>query len=158
DPVQTIGSQIVEAIRAHSAVSHPEARAEARQLLEEVCFSDPDRGLSEYPHRLSGGQQQRALLAIALAGRPSILIADEPTTAPDPRLAADVLDTLDRLRRQRGLALLLITHDLGAVARYCSRVLVLYAGRVVEEARTADLFRSPLHPYTRGLLACLPKI
>ncbi len=155
DPVQTIGSQIVEAIRAHSAVARGEALSQARRLLEEVSFTDPDRGLSEYPHRLSGGLRQRACLAIALASRPSVLIADEPTTALDATLAADVLDLLGELRRQRGLALLLITHDLGAVARHTDRCLVVYAGRVVEEARTGDLFRFPSHPYTRGLLACV---
>jgi peptide/nickel transport system ATP-binding protein len=158
DPVQTIGSQIVEAIRAHFPVSRSEAVSRARRLLEEVSFSDPERGLSEYPHRLSGGQRQRAFLAIALAARPSILVADEPTTALDTTLAAEVLDLLGRLRRDRGLALLLITHDLGVVARHTERALVLYAGRVVEETSTADLFRSPLHPYTRGLLACAPRI
>jgi peptide/nickel transport system ATP-binding protein len=157
DPVRTIGDQIVEAIRAHSSVSAVQARREARRLLAEVSFFDPDRGIREYPHRLSGGQRQRACLAIALASGPSILIADEPTTALDATLAADVLDLLERLRRERGLALLLISHDFGVIARHTERALVLYAGRVVEEARTADLFRTPLHPYTRGLLACLPQ-
>ncbi len=154
DPVATIGSQIVEAIRAHADLSVPAARSQARRLLEEVSFTDPDRGLSEYAHRLSGGLRQRACLAIALAARPSVLIADEPTTALDATLAADILDLLDRLRRDRGLAVLLITHDLAAVARHTDRCLVVYAGRVVEEAASEGLFRRPLHPYTRGLLAC----
>ncbi|HKD11365.1 MAG TPA: ABC transporter ATP-binding protein [Thermoanaerobaculia bacterium] len=153
DPVQTIGSQIVEAIRAHGGVDHSAALAQARRLLEEVSFGDPDRGLSEFPHRLSGGLRQRACLAIALAARPSVLIADEPTTALDATLAADALDLLDRLRRDRGLAVLLITHDLAAVAHRTDRCLVVYAGRVVEESGTGDLFQRPLHPYTRGLLA-----
>jgi peptide/nickel transport system ATP-binding protein len=158
DPVQTIGSQIVEAIRAHGAIARAAALLQARRLLEEVSFSDPERGLQEYPHRLSGGLRQRACLAIALAARPSILIADEPTTALDATLAADTLELLDRLRRDRGLAVLLITHDLAAVFRHSDRCLVVYAGRVVEESRTDDLFSLPRHPYTRGLLACAGRL
>ena len=158
DPVQTIGSQILEAIRRHRRCSPGQAREIARDLLAEVSFPDPDRGLGDYPHRLSGGLKQRAFLAIALAGNPAILIADEPTTALDATVSADVLELLDRLRRDRGLSLLLITHDLGSVVRHCDRTLVLYAGRVVEEAATAELFAAPRHPYTRGLLACLPRI
>jgi peptide/nickel transport system ATP-binding protein len=158
DPVQTIGAQILEAVRLHRDCSSRQARETARVLLAEVSFPDPDRGLREYPHRLSGGLKQRALLAIALAGNPAILIADEPTTALDATVSAEVLELIDRLRRDRGLALLLITHDLGAVARHSDRTLVLYAGRVVEEGTTADLFRSPRHPYTRGLLDCIPRI
>jgi oligopeptide/dipeptide ABC transporter ATP-binding protein len=158
DPVQTIGAQILEAVRRHRSGSPREAREAARDLLAEVSFPDPERGLGEYPHRLSGGLKQRACLAIALAGNPAILIADEPTTALDATVSAEVLELLDRLRRDRGLALLLITHDLGSVARHSDATLVLYAGRVVEEARTADLFAAPRHPYTRGLLACIPRI
>src|SRR6202035_2421503 len=112
-----------------------------------------ERALREYPHRLSGGERQRAFLAIALAANPKILIADEPTTALDATIAAEVLDLLDRLRQQRGLALLLISHDLAAVSRARDRALVMYAGRVVEEAPTSDLFGSARHPYTRGLIA-----
>jgi peptide/nickel transport system ATP-binding protein len=158
DPVQSIGAQLLEAIRLHRECTSREARETARGLLAEVSFPDPDRGLGEYPHRLSGGLKQRALLAIALAGNPAVLVADEPTTALDATVSAEVLELLDRLRRERGLALLLITHDLGAVARHSDRALVLYAGRVAEEAATADLFRSPRHPYTRGLLDCIPRI
>jgi oligopeptide/dipeptide ABC transporter ATP-binding protein len=158
DPVQTIGAQIVEAIRPRRFASSREAREVARGLLAEVSFPDPDRGLAEYPHRLSGGLKQRALIAIALAGNPAILIADEPTTALDATVSADVLELLDRLRRDRGLSLLLVTHDLASVARHSDRTIVLYAGRVVEDAATSDLFRSPMHPYTRGLLECLPRI
>ncbi len=158
DPVQTIGAQILEAIRLHRDCSSGQAREAARRLLAEVSFPDPDRGLREYPHRLSGGLKQRAMLAIALAGNPAILVADEPTTALDATVSAEVLELLDRLRRDRGLALLLITHDLGAVARHTDRTLVLYAGRVAEEGTTADLFRSPRHPYTRGLLDCIRRI
>ena len=158
DPVMTVGDQILEAVRRHRPAAPGEARRIARELLAEVSFPDPDRGLSEYPHRLSGGLKQRAFLAIALAGNPAILIADEPTTALDATVSAEVLELLDRLRRDRGLALILITHDLASVARHTDRALVLYAGRVVEEGRTADVFASPRHPYTRGLLACLPRI
>ncbi len=158
DPVQRIGAQIQEAVRRHRRVSRRRARGIARELLAEVSFPDPDRGLLEYPHRLSGGLKQRAFLAIALAARPAILIADEPTTALDATVSAEVMELLDRLRRERGLSLLLITHDLGSVARHSDRTLVLYAGRVVEEAPTAELFRNPRHPYTRGLLECMPRI
>jgi oligopeptide/dipeptide ABC transporter ATP-binding protein len=158
DPVRTIGDQIVEAIRAHSSVSATEARASARRLLTEVSFPEAERALSEYPHRLSGGERQRAFLAVALAANPEILIADEPTTALDATIAAEILDLLESLRRTRNLALILISHDLAAVARASDRVLVLYAGRVVEEALSRDLFASPMHPYTRGLVACAPRL
>jgi len=153
DPVLSIGDQIVEAIRAHAHPSAGEARATARRLLAEVSFPDTARALEEYPHRLSGGERQRALLAIALAANPEVLIADEPTTALDATIAAEILDLLEQLRRQRNLSLILISHDLTAVAAACERVLVLYAGRVVEEAPAQSLFRAPMHPYTRGLVA-----
>jgi peptide/nickel transport system ATP-binding protein len=126
--------------------------------LREVGFPDPDRGMEEYPHRLSGGLKQRAFLAIALASDPAVLVADEPTTALDATVAAQVLELLDRLREERGLALVLISHDLGVVARHADRVMVMYAGRVVEEATTGELFRNPLHPYTRALLASRPRL
>ena len=158
DPVVTIGAQIVEAIRAHRDVDRREARRIAVERLREVGFPDPGRGLTEYPHRLSGGLQQRAFLAMALAADPAILIADEPTTALDATVSAQVLELFDRLRATRGLALLLITHDLGSVAAHTDRVVVMYAGRVVEEASTSDLFSSPRHPYTRGLLASIPRV
>ena len=158
DPVMTVGSQILESVRRHRGLSGAAARGIARDLLAEVSFPDPERGLSEYPHRLSGGLKQRALLAIALAGDPAVLIADEPTTALDATVSADVLELLDRLRRERGLALVLITHDLASVARHTDRTLVLYAGSVVEERPTGDLFAAPMHPYTRGLLECLPRL
>ena len=158
DPVQTIGSQLLESVRRHRGASGAAARGIAADLLAEVSFPDPRRGLSEYPHRLSGGLKQRALIAIALAGDPEVLIADEPTTALDATVSADVLELLDRLRRGRGLALALITHDLASVARHTDRTLVLYAGRIVEDRPTGDLFGAPMHPYTRGLLDCLPRI
>ncbi len=158
DPVQTVGAQIVEAIRLHRRMSRRQARLAARAALQEVAFPDPDRGLDEYGHRLSGGLRQRACLAIALAAGPRLLLADEPTASLDATVAAQILDLLDRLRRDRGLTVLLITHDLGVVARHCNRVLVLYAGKLVEEADTASIFRSPAHPYTRGLLRSVPRL
>ncbi len=156
DPVQRIGDQIAEAIRLHRTVSAGEARRLAVERLREVSFPDPESGVEEYPHRLSGGQKQRALLAVALAADPELLIADEPTTALDATVAAEVMELLSRLRERRGLALLLISHDLGLVARESVRALILYAGRVIEEAPTAEIFRSPRHPYTRGLLRSMP--
>ncbi|MDQ2870373.1 MAG: ABC transporter ATP-binding protein, partial [Acidobacteriota bacterium] len=127
-------------------------------LLAEVAFPDPARGLSEYPHRLSGGQRQRAFLAMALARDPALLVADEPTASLDATVAADVLDLLDRLRRERGLATILITHDLSSAARRADRALVLYAGRVAEEGPARSVFFDPRHPYTRALVACVPRL
>ena len=158
DPVVTVGAQIVEAVRAHRKVSRSEARRVAVERLHEVGFPDPPRGMTEYPHRLSGGLKQRAFLAMALASDPSILVADEPTTALDATVAAQVLELLDRLRADRGLALLFITHDLGTVATHADCAIVMYAGRVVEQATASDLFQAPRHPYTRGLLASLPRL
>jgi peptide/nickel transport system ATP-binding protein len=158
DPVATVGAQLREAILAHSRIGSRAARALAIERLEEVGFPDPPRGMEEYPHRLSGGMKQRAFLAIALASDPAVLVADEPTTALDATVAAQVLELLDRLRVERGLALLLISHDLGVVARHADRLLVLYAGRVVEEARTLDFFLASRHPYSRGLLASVPRL
>ncbi len=158
DPVQTIGAQIRETLRFHFDVSRAESRRLALAALRDVGFPDPERALSEYPHRLSGGLRQRALLALTLVAGPALLLADEPTASLDATVAAQVLDLLDGLRRERGLTLLLITHDLGAVAAHCDRVLVLYAGQIVEEADTATLFRSPAHPYTRGLLRSMPTV
>ena len=158
DPVSTVGAQITEAVRLHRSIGRRAARALAGDRLAEVGFPDPARGLEEYPHRLSGGMRQRAFLAMALAGDPKLLIADEPTTSLDATVAAQVMELLERLRRGRGLTLLLITHDLGLVARHSDRALVLYAGRTAEEAATEDLFREPRHPYTRGLLASAPRL
>ena len=158
DPVATVGAQLREAILAHRRIGSRAARALAIERLEEVGFPDPARGMDEYPHRLSGGMKQRAFLAIALAADPAVLVADEPTTALDATVAAQVLELLDRLRAERGLALLLISHDLGVVARHAGRLLVLYAGRVVEEASALDFFLAPRHPYSRGLLASVPRL
>ncbi len=156
DPVQSIGAQVVEAIRLHDPVSRARARRRAVDALAEVAFPDPERALAEYPHRLSGGLRQRACLAIALASGPKVLLADEPTASLDATVALQILELIDRLRRERGLAVLLITHDLGVVASHCDGILVLYAGRVVEEGATAAVLAAPAHPYTRGLLRSIP--
>ena len=158
DPVATVGAQIGEAVRLHRGLNRRAVRQAGRDLLSEVGFPDPDRGLDAYAHRLSGGLRQRAIQAMALAAGPKVLIADEPTTALDATVAAQVMELLQRLRRDRGLTLLLITHDLGLVARHADRALVLYAGRVAEESSTAGLFREPRHPYTQGLLASAPRV
>jgi len=157
NPVLTIGDQIVEAVRLHRPVSKTAARDRAAELLDLVGIPEARRRLDEYPHRLSGGMRQRAMIAMALACEPKLLIADEPTTALDVTIQAQILDLLDDLKRRTGMAVLLITHDLGVVAQHSQRVAVMYAGKVVEEAATADLFRAPRHPYTRGLLASIPR-
>jgi peptide/nickel transport system ATP-binding protein len=158
DPVATIGTQLTEAIRLHRSVSRRQAREIGIGVLREVAFPEPERGMGEYAHRLSGGLRQRALLAMALAPDPDVLIADEPTASLDATVAAQVLEVFDGLRSKRGLAVVLITHDLGVVAQHSDRVLTLYAGRIVEEAATRDLFEAPAHPYTRALLQSVPRI
>ncbi|HEX9801564.1 MAG TPA: ABC transporter ATP-binding protein [Thermoanaerobaculia bacterium] len=158
NPVLTIGTQIVEAIRAHRDVSRREARRRAVELLARLAMPDAEARLASYPHELSGGQKQRALMAIALAAEPELLLADEPTTALDVTVQAQVLDLLEELRCERGLGILLITHDLGIVARSCDRVAVLYAGEVVEQGTTESVLAAPAHPYTRGLLASVPRL
>ena len=158
NPVLAIGSQIAEAIRAHRAVTKRDALARAETLLAEVGIADPSRRLGEYPHQLSGGMRQRVLIALALAAEPEIIIADEPTTALDVTVQAQILELLDRLRQQRGMAVLLITHDLGVVAGRADDMCVMYAGQVVEQASTRQVFESPAHPYTRGLFGSVPAI
>ena len=158
NPVYTIGFQIAEAVRAHRPVSRREALDEAALLLERVAMPDPRRRLGDYPHQLSGGQRQRALLAVALAGGPDLLLADEPTTALDVTVQAQILELLERLRVELGLSVLLITHDLGIVAETCDRVAVMQAGRIVEEAAVETLFHAPVQPYTRALLAAVPRL
>ena len=158
NPVFTVGQQIAEGVRAHFDVSRAEARRRALRLLEEVGIPDPDRRLDAYPHQLSGGMRQRVMIAIALSAEPEILIADEPTTALDVTVQAQILEVLDRLRESHGMAVLLITHDLGIVAGRADRVAVMYAGQIVEEAPVASLFARPSHPYTQGLFASVPRI
>jgi peptide/nickel transport system ATP-binding protein len=158
NPVFTIGEQIAEGVRAHFDVSRAEARQRALRLLQEVGIPDPSARLDAYPHQLSGGMRQRVMIAIALSAEPEILIADEPTTALDVTVQAQILEVLDRLRETHGMAVLLITHDLGIVAGRADRVAVMYAGQIVEEAPTAALFARPSHPYTQGLFASVPRI
>ena len=158
DPVFRVGDQIAEGILAHFPVSKREARERAVGLLREVGIPDPAARAQAYPHQLSGGMRQRVMIAIALAAEPDILVADEPTTALDVTVQAQILEVLDRLRTQRGMAVLLITHDLGIVAGRADRVAVMYAGEIVEEARTPRLFAQPSHPYTQGLFASIPRL
>lgn len=158
NPVRTVGWQIAEVLRQHEGLSARAARARAIELLDVVRIPDPQRRVDDYPHHLSGGMRQRVMIAIAIACRPRLLIADEPTTALDVTIQAQVLDLLDRLRRELSMGVLLITHDLGIVAQWADRVLVMYAGREVEQALPGPLFERPLHPYTRGLLAASPRL
>jgi peptide/nickel transport system ATP-binding protein len=158
NPVFTVGDQIAEGVRAHFRVSKREARERALRMLQEVGIPDPAARLDAYPHQLSGGMRQRVMIAIALSAEPEILVADEPTTALDVTVQAQILEVLDRLRRSRGMAVLLITHDLGIVAGRADRVGVMYAGQIVEEATTAALFARPSHPYTQGLFASVPRL
>ncbi|HET6779331.1 MAG TPA: ABC transporter ATP-binding protein [Gemmatimonadales bacterium] len=158
NPVFTVGDQIVEGILAHFQMSRSKARERALHLLQEVGIPDPAGRLQAYPHQLSGGMRQRVMIAIALAAEPEILVADEPTTALDVTVQAQILEVLDRLRESRGMAVLLITHDLGIVAGRADRVAVMYAGQIIEETSTARLFANPSHPYTQGLFASVPRI
>ncbi|HET8774114.1 MAG TPA: ABC transporter ATP-binding protein, partial [Thermoanaerobaculia bacterium] len=158
NPVFKIGAQVAEAIRIHQKLSKKAAWAEAGRMLELVSIPDPHKRLHDYPHQLSGGMRQRVMIAIALSCNPELLIADEPTTALDVTIQAQIMELLAGLQKQLGLAVLLITHDLGVVAEFCERVIVMYTGRVVEEAPVRSLFANPAHPYTRGLLKSLPSI
>jgi oligopeptide/dipeptide ABC transporter ATP-binding protein len=156
NPIMRIGAHIVEALEVHGLARGAEARARALDLLRAVQLSDPERQIDSYPHELSGGMRQRAMLAIALACRPPLLIADEPTTALDVTVQAAMLDLLRSLQREWGLGLLLITHDFGVIAEMADRVAVMYAGRIVEQGPVRDVLRAPAHPYTRGLIDSMP--
>jgi oligopeptide/dipeptide ABC transporter ATP-binding protein len=158
NPVFKIGAQVAEAIRIHRNVSKKEAWKQAGEMLELVSIPDPVKRLDDYPHQLSGGMRQRVMIAMALSCDPELLIADEPTTALDVTIQAQIMELLASLQKKLGLAILLITHDLGVVAEFCERVIVMYTGRVVEEAPVRDLFATPSHPYTRGLLKSLPSV
>jgi peptide/nickel transport system ATP-binding protein len=158
NPVIRIGRQVEEALRLHRGLQGAAARAEARRLFDQVGIPDAARRLDAWPHELSGGQNQRVMIAMALAGRPELLVADEPTTALDVTIQAQILELLQELRRDTGMALVLISHDLGVVAETCDRVCVMYAGRIVEQGAVASLFARPTHPYTRGLLGALPPL
>lgn len=158
NPVHRIGWQLVEALRLHRGLHGKAAEAEALRLLDQVGIADARRRLQDYPHLLSGGLNQRVMIAMALAGQPDLLVADEPTTALDATIQAQILALLSGIRRDTGMALVLISHDLGVVAENVDRVAVMYAGRLVEEAPGADLFGAARHPYTQGLLAALPSL
>jgi peptide/nickel transport system ATP-binding protein/oligopeptide transport system ATP-binding protein len=156
NPVFTVGHQIEEVLKLHRGLGKREARAAAVALLGEVGIPEPGHRLGSYPHQMSGGMLQRVMIAIALSCEPRLLIADEPTTALDVTIQAQILDLLVDLQKKRGMALLLITHDLGVIAEVCDRVVVMYGGQIVEMGTTEDVLRRPEHPYTRGLLASLP--
>ncbi len=158
NPVLTVGFQIQETIALHQRVSRAEQKRRALEMLDLVGIPDPTRRLQEYPHQLSGGMRQRIMIALALACRPKLLIADEPTTALDVTIQAQILDLLRQIQREQGTAIILITHDLGVVAESTDRVAVMYAGRKIEEAKTSTLLANPQHPYTQGLLSAVPRI
>jgi len=156
NPYMTVGAQLAEPLRIHERISRRGARARAAEALRQVGIQDGAARLSMYPHQFSGGMRQRVMIAMALITRPEILIADEPTTALDVTVQAQILELIDLLKEETGTAVILITHDLGVIAGHCSRVLVLYAGQAVEEAEAGPLFAKPRHPYTRALLDALP--
>jgi peptide/nickel transport system ATP-binding protein len=158
NPVWDVGSQIEEVLRIHRGMNDKDARARAAELLRMVGIPDPERRLKAYPHEMSGGMAQRVMIAMALACEPELLIADEPTTALDVTIQAQILDLMRRLRDELGTAIVLITHDLGVVAEMCDRVAVMYAGEIVEETDVTTLFRDPKHPYTRGLIGSIPVV
>ena len=158
NPVYRVGNQIVEAIRTHEKVSKAEAKDRAVDLLRKVGIPSPEARINDYPHQMSGGMRQRVMIAMALACKPKLLIADEPTTALDVTIQAQILDLLRRLRDDTGMAVLLITHDLGVVSETADRVVVMYCGQVVEEAEVRTLFDHPMHPYTLGLLKSIPRL
>ena len=158
NPVFTIGEQIMETLRAHERMSASAQRERAIEMLDRVGIASATKRLNDYPHQLSGGQRQRVMIAMSLACRPKLLIADEPTTALDVTIQAQVLDLLMDLRDELGMAIMIITHNMGVIAEVADRVLVMYAGRIVEQSPVADLFDAPQHPYTKGLLACVPTL
>ncbi|MBI4539796.1 MAG: ABC transporter ATP-binding protein [Gemmatimonadetes bacterium] len=158
NPVFTVGDQIGETLSLHRGLRARAARQAAEAMLQEVGIPDPDRALDAYPHQLSGGMRQRVMIAMALSCEPDVLIADEPTTALDVTIQAQILELLAELRHRHGMAVLLITHDLGVVAEFCDRVAVMYAGQIVECGTAREVFEAPRHPYTQGLLASLPRL
>jgi oligopeptide/dipeptide ABC transporter ATP-binding protein len=158
NPVYTVGDQIVEAIQAHRGLDRAGARKLAIEMLDRVRIPSPDKRVDDFPHKLSGGMRQRVMIAMALACSPDLLIADEPTTALDVTIQAQILDLMRTLRAETGAAIMLITHDLGVVAELVDHVIVMYAGKIVESAPVADLFADPQHPYTVGLLGSIPRL
>lgn len=158
NPVRNIGSQIIESIEQNLNLTHSQAQSRALDLLKEVGVADPERRLKQYPHHFSGGMRQRVMIAIALAADPKLIIADEPTTALDVTIQAQILDLMARVCRAHGTAMVLITHNLGIVARYADRVNVMYAGRIVETGKARDIYTAPRHRYTDGLLRSIPRL
>jgi peptide/nickel transport system ATP-binding protein len=158
NPAFTVGDQLIEAIRCHRKLSYAQAREHAIKMLRQVRIPSPERRIDEYPHKLSGGMRQRVMIAMALACEPSLLIADEPTTALDVTIQAQVLELMRTLREETGTAIMLITHDLGVIAELADDVAVMYSGRIVERASVTALFEQPQHPYTIGLLGSIPKL
>ena len=158
NPVYTIGNQIMEVILLHTDKNKVQARARAKELLELVGINEPEKRLKQYPHELSGGMRQRVMIAIALACEPKLLIADEPTTALDVTIQAQILELMMDLKKKLGMAIIMITHDLGVVASMCDRIAVMYAGRIVEYGTTDDIFYNPKHEYTKGLLKSIPRL
>jgi peptide/nickel transport system ATP-binding protein len=158
NPVLSVGEQIAETLRLHEGLSAKQAKSRAIEMLGLVNIPKPEQRVHDYPHQFSGGMRQRVMIAMALSCKPKLLIADEPTTALDVTIQAQILDLMDRLKSQMGMSILLITHAMGVVAETCQRVVVMYAGRVVEEASVEDLFASPAHPYTQGLIRSIPRL
>lgn len=158
NPVYTIGNQITETIRLHTGKSQKEATARAKELLELVGITEPDKRLKQYPHELSGGMRQRVMIAIALACEPKLLIADEPTTALDVTIQAQILELMQELRAKLGMSIIMITHDLGVVASMCEKIAVMYAGHIVEYGTADEIFYNPSHEYTKGLIKSIPKL
>lgn len=158
NPVHTIGKQLTEVLLLHKKITGAEAIREAIRILDRVGIPSPDIRLGEYPHQLSGGMRQRVVIAIALACKPALLIADEPTTALDVTIQAQILELIKELQRDMGMSVILITHDLGVIAETCDRVVVMYAGKIAEKGTVYELFDEPKHPYTKGLLASIPRL
>jgi peptide/nickel transport system ATP-binding protein len=158
NPVYTVGNQMIEVIRVHRKVSKSVARQQAVEMLRTVNIESPENRVDQYPHELSGGMRQRVMIAMALSCSPKLLIADEPTTALDVTVQAQVMNEIKRLQQEMHMGLILITHDLGVIAETCERVVVMYCGKIIEIAETAELYRNPRHPYTRGLLESIPRV
>lgn len=158
NPAMRIDKQMIEGIRLHTDLSKEDARKHAANMLKQVGIPDPERVLKNYPHQLSGGMSQRVMIAMAMSCNPQLLIADEPTTALDVTIQAQILELMQKIQKEEGMSILLITHDLGVVAEMCTRVIVMYAGEIVEEAPVDILFNNPSHPYTMGLIASVPKL
>jgi len=158
NPVHTIGKQLAEAVILHNDVTHAQSRARSLELLKAVGIPRAERRIDDYPHQFSGGMRQRVMIAMALINNPDLLIADEPTTALDVTIQAQILELLNDLKRQEGLSVLMITHDLGVVAETCDRVAVMYGGNIVEVGPTSRIFENPLHPYTKALLNSIPRM